>query len=39
MNPQESLKLKKLIGDFEGEYVDNTEQILKLKHMAIKLSI
>lgn len=32
MNPQESLKLKKLIGDFEGEYVDNTEQIRKLKH-------
>jgi hypothetical protein len=32
MNPQETLKLKKLIGDFEGEYVDNTEQIRKLKH-------
>lgn len=32
MNPQESLKLKKLIGEFEGEYVDNTEQIRKLKH-------
>jgi hypothetical protein len=32
MNPQESLKLKKLIGDFEGEYVDNTEQIRELKH-------
>jgi len=32
MNPQETLQLKKLIGDFEGEYVDNTEQIRKLKH-------
>jgi hypothetical protein len=32
MNPQESLKLKKLIGDFEGEYVDNTSEIRKLKH-------
>lgn len=32
MNPQESLKLKKLIGDFGDEYVDNTEQIRKLKH-------
>jgi len=32
MNRQESLQLKKLIGDFEGEYVDNTEQIRKLKH-------
>lgn len=32
MNPQESLKLKKLIGDFEGEYVDNTQHIRKLKH-------
>lgn len=32
MNPQESLKLKKLIGEFEDEYVDNTNQIRKLKH-------
>jgi hypothetical protein len=32
MNPDESLKLKKLIGDFEGEYVDNTPEIRKLKH-------
>jgi len=32
MNPEESLKLKKLIGDFEGEYLDNTMQIRKLKH-------
>ena len=32
MNPEESIKLKKLIGNFEGEYVDNTQQIRQLKH-------
>lgn len=32
MNPQESLQLKKLIGEFKDEYVDNTSQIRKLKH-------
>jgi len=35
MNPQESLQLKKLIGDFDGEYTDNTEQIRKLKHSEV----
>ena len=32
MNHKESLDLKKLIGNFESEYVDNTENIRKLKH-------
>ena len=32
MNPQETLQLKKLISNFEDEYVDNTKQIRKLKH-------
>ena len=32
MNPEETLQLKKLISNFEDEYVDNTKQIRKLKH-------
>jgi hypothetical protein len=32
MNGKESIDLKKLIGNFKDEYVDNTDNIRKLKH-------
>ena len=32
MNGQESINLKKLIGNFKDEYKDNTDNIRKLKH-------
>lgn len=32
MNGQESINLKKLIGNLKDEYVDNTDNIRKLKH-------